>query len=184
MKNITTIISKSGIGVFPTDTLYGVIGSAFSKKAVERIYAVKGRNHTKPFIVLISSLRDLEKCGVDPSLIRANRRILESHWPGKVSIILPVKKTNLKKFAYLHRQKNSLAFRMPKNKKLGALLEKTGPLVAPSANPESLPPAETITKAKKYFGNAVDFYVVGGKKAGKPSTILALKKDGVFETLR
>ena len=62
-KNIK-IIHNGGIGVFPTDTLYGIVGSAFSKTAVERIYKVKGRHKQKPFIILISSINDIKKFGI------------------------------------------------------------------------------------------------------------------------
>ncbi len=172
-KNISTIIKTGGIGVFPTDTIYGIIGSAFSKRAVKRIYSVKGRDENKPFIILISQTSDLKKFAINPTLIRANKRILEKFWPGPVSVILPCPE---KKFEYLHRGTKSLAFRFPakKNKKLLALLAKTGPLVAPSANPQGLPPAETIVQAKRYFADKVDFYVSAGTKKGKPSQVISL----------
>jgi tRNA A37 threonylcarbamoyladenosine synthetase subunit TsaC/SUA5/YrdC len=35
------IINEGAIGVIPTDTLYGLVGSAFNKSAVERIYKVR-----------------------------------------------------------------------------------------------------------------------------------------------
>jgi L-threonylcarbamoyladenylate synthase len=168
------ILKDNGIGVLPTDTLYGIVGSAFSKKAVERIYKVRGRNPKKPCIILISSINDLKKFGISQSLIRANRRIVENVWPGKVSVVFPLPKEAQKKFSYLHRGTKALAFRLPKKKSLIALLKKTGPLVAPSANPEGKKPAETITEAKKYFGDKVDFYLFEGKKTGKPSKIISL----------
>ena len=52
-------IKKGGIGVIPTDTIYGIVGSALARKVVEKIYSVKGRNLQKPFIILISSIEGL-----------------------------------------------------------------------------------------------------------------------------
>ncbi len=164
----------SGIGILPTDTLYGVVGSAFSKKAVERIYKVRRRNPKKPCIILISSISDLQKFGISDAFIHTNGLMLKKVWPGKVSIIFPLPKEVQKKFEYLHRATKALAFRLPKKKSLITLLKKTGPLVAPSANPEGKKPAETIAEAKKYFGNKVDFYISGGKKTGKPSKLVSL----------
>ena len=40
-KEIIKILKNGGIGVIPTDTIYGLVGSAFSKIAVERIYKIK-----------------------------------------------------------------------------------------------------------------------------------------------
>ncbi len=169
MKEETKILKNGGIGVLATDTLYGIVGSALSKKAVQRIYKVKGRDDKKPFIILISSIRDLQKFSV--RITPEQKGFLEREWPGAVSIILPCKP---KKFDYLHRGTESLAFRMPKKKKLTELLKKTGPLVAPSANPQGLTPAATILEAKKYFGETVDFYVPEGTKEGKASKIVSL----------
>ena len=155
--------------IYPTDTIYGILGSALSKKVVERIYTIKGRDENKPFIILISRIEDLKLFGVKIS--SDQQKYLKSVWPGKVSVILPCKS---KKFSYLHRGTNSLALRLPKKKSLRALLEKTGPLVAPSANPQGFVPATTIREAKNYFGNTVDIYVSGGKLQGKSSTLISL----------
>ena len=162
-------IKKSGIGVLSTDTLYGIVGSAFSKSATTRIYEVKGRSDGKPLIILINSISDIKKFGV--TLSKNQEEYLATVWPGPVSVILPC---TLKKYSYLHRGTKSLAFRMPRNKRLLALLKKVGPLVAPSANPQGDKPAHTIAEAKKYFGNNVDFYVAGGRKIGKPSKVVSL----------
>ncbi len=163
--------------MMPTDTIYGLVGSAFSKKAVERIYKVRKRERNKPFIVLISSLNELKKFGV--RLPAAHLEILKKLWPGPVSVILPVCQTSnvqCQKFRYLHRGKNTIAFRLPKARWLRNLLKKTGPLVAPSANIAGRPPSFTIRQAKKYFGNKVNFYLDKGILRGRPSSIVELKR--------
>ena len=176
-KELILALQKSHIAVIPTDTLYGLVGCALSKRAVEKIYLMKGRTPTKPLIILISSLADLSLFGI--TLDTNTKKLLKEVWPGKVTVILSVKG---KKFAYLHRETNTLAFRLPDDAKLRALIRKTGPLVAPSANPEGLSPAETIAEAQKYFGDSV-LYVDGGKKKGKPSTLVRPIGNG-FEILR
>lgn len=80
-------------------------------------------------------------------------------------------------FAYLHRGTQSLAFRLPARQDLIELLKVTGPLVAPSANPEGLAPSQTRAEAGAYFGDTVDFYVEG-PVTGKPSTIIKLTAQG------
>ena len=42
VKLIKLLNSKDGVAIYPTDTLYGIIGSALSKEAVSRIYEIKG----------------------------------------------------------------------------------------------------------------------------------------------
>jgi L-threonylcarbamoyladenylate synthase len=162
-------LKRGGIGVMPTDTIYGLMGSALNKKAVERIYRARRREKNKPFIVLISSLNDLKKFRVKVN--GAHLKILKLLWPGPISVILPCPN---KKFFYLHRGKDTIAFRLPKNKQLREFLKKTGPLVAPSANVAGKPPARTIKEAKKYFGDRIDFYFDKGRRGGDPSSVVAI----------
>lgn len=161
------ILKENGIGVLATDTLYGLVGSAFSPEAVNRIYQIKGRDLTKPFIILIGSLADLKLFKIKPD------RSLTEYWPGKTSIILPC---DDEEFFYLHRGKKSLAFRFPDKPNLVALLKRTGPLVAPSANPEGSKPAGTIEQAKEYFQDSVDLYLDEGELTSLPSTLIAFNK--------
>lgn len=174
------ILKNDGIIVIPTDTLYGVIGSATSKKAVKKIYDLKGRRETKPFIVLINSYEQLKNFGI--KVEKSQAKILEKFWPGKVSVILPCK---IKKWEYVHRGLESIAFRMigKRNKNLFELISIVGPLVAPSANKEGDNPAETILEAERYFGDKIQFYINGGKRHLKPSTLVMLLNDKI-EILR
>jgi L-threonylcarbamoyladenylate synthase len=157
------------IGVLATDTIYGVVARALDEQAVARLYKLKGRTPTKPFIILISDISHVSLFGV--KVDNALEATLKKYWPGPVSIILP---TSRKDLAYLHRGQNSLAFRLPAKKDLTDLIVQTGPLVAPSANPEGLAPAETIAQAKAYFGDSVDFYIDSGRVVGKPSKIIKI----------
>ena len=168
------------IGVIPTDTIYGLVGQALNKKTVERIYAVRKRNPSKPMIVLISHIDNLKLFGVD-----ANEKLkntLSQFWPGEVSIILPIDDSSyLEKLSYLHRGTKTLAFRLPNNKALAKWLDQTGPLVAPSANLEGLPSATTIDEAKNYFGNFVDFYLDGGKIESPSSKLIKIENGKIIE---
>jgi len=185
-KIIISILLSGGIGVFPTDTLYGVVGSALNKKTIERIYKLRKRDLKKPMIILISSFNDLKIFGI--KLNEKQKNILKNLWPGKVSVVLDCP---LKKFDYLHRGMKTLALRLPageagfpKDEKLIKILKKTGPVVAPSANIVGDKPAETHKEAKKYFGDKVDFYVDKGKLKSKPSTLIQLSKNGEIKILR
>lgn len=169
------ILKQGGVGVLATDTLYGLVGSAFSSETVERIYKLKERNPAKPFIVLISSVEDVEKFGI--ALTAKLVEKLKKHWPGTYSILMPV---SGKQFEYIHRGTNQIAFRIPDKKDLLELLKQTGPLVAPSANLESMPPAQTIGEAQNYFSADVDFYVDSGELQNKASTILSFEGDEVI----
>lgn len=172
MNDPITIIKNNGIGVMPTDTIYGIVGQALSQDAVEKIYTVKQRTPSKPFIILISNPSDLAlfDIHITPSI----QASLDLYWPGPVSIIL---ECHNPKFGYLHRGTESLAFRLPNVPELIEFIKQTGPLVAPSANPEGLPPSKDIVEAKAYFGNSVDFYLEGPVNT-KASKIIRITERG------
>lgn len=176
---IIELLKLGKIGVMPTDTIYGIVGSALNPETVETIYALRKRSSGKPFIILISSIIDLQKFGV--KLTKEQKEFLKKNWPNPLSVILPVENKELK---YLHRGKNSLGFRMPKDENLLEMLKQTGPLVAPSANIEGEKPAETIEEAKKYFGDRIGFYIDGGKLKLIPSTVVQLSEGGIPTVLR
>ncbi|MDO8564900.1 MAG: L-threonylcarbamoyladenylate synthase [bacterium] len=167
VKKVATVLKNGGLAVIPTDTILGVVAQARDKKAVARLYRLRQRMPKKPCIILIRDSAQLGSFGVHPT--ERERRFLKSVWPGKVSIVFPAEK----KWAYLHRGTHTLAFRVPRSALLCALLKKTGPLLAPSANPEGLPPAKTAPQARAYFGNKVDGYS-GRSASQEPSTIVSL----------
>lgn len=172
------LLLKEGVAaVMPTDTIYGICGSALNEKTVEKIYRLRKRDLKKPMIVLISGLDDLKILGV--KLSRKDQEILKAIWPAKISVVLECKN---KKFGYLHRETKTLAFRIPQSKFLVKILKIAGPLVAPSANWEGDRPARTISEAKKYFGNKVVYYDAG-KIIGRASTLIKLK-NGKYEIIR
>jgi L-threonylcarbamoyladenylate synthase len=177
-EKIVKILKEGGIGVLPTDTIYGLVGSALNKETVERIYKVRKREKTKPFIVLISNVEDLKIFGIKLKPFQKN--LIKKFWPGPYSLIFDCKS---KKFEYLHRGKRSLAFRVPKPKWLRNLLRKVGPLVAPSANLAGMPYAKTIKEAKKYFNGSVDFYLDSGTINKRPSMIVDVRRRKI-ELLR
>ncbi|MBI2021550.1 threonylcarbamoyl-AMP synthase [Candidatus Daviesbacteria bacterium] len=178
IKDIVKSLKAGGVGVIPTDTIYGIVCSVSNKTAVERIYQLRRRSPNKPSIILISSLEDLNEFNI--VLTDQTKRFLKKVWPNPVSVVLPCLNKELE---YLHRGTNTLAFRIPSNKFLQKLLKLSGPLIAPSANFEGQKPAETIEEAFNYFKENLDFYINGGKIKGQPSTVVEIK-DNQIRVLR
>lgn len=176
VSEISEKIKNGAIGVIPTDTIYGIVGSALIPETVEKIYTLRKRASKKPFIILISSLEDLKI--FDISVSKNVEELLKKIWPGKVSVILDLPRKN--KLNYLHRGTNSLSFRLPDDPYLIELLKKSGPLVAPSANLEGQKESENIIDAKNYFGEDVDFYIDGGEIKSKPSTLIKIENNKII----
>lgn len=158
------LLLGGGVGVLPTDTVYGLVARAADEAATKRLYTLKHREH-KPGTVIAASVEQLVELGVsEPSLRR-----VEGLWPNSLSVIVPTDGD----LEYLHQGLDSLAVRVPGDAAVRRVLEQTGPLVTSSANLPGEPPAVTLAAAERYFGDRVDFYVDGGDLSRRaPSTIV------------
>lgn len=170
------VLSSGGVAVIRTDTLYGLVASADDQLAVERVYAIKDRDPLKSCIILINSPEAAYSHATDLA------HDIDLYHDVPTSFLLDADGAP----EWLLRQNSELAYRVPANADLRALLVRTGPLIAPSANPEGLLPAQSIKEAEAYFGKNVDLYVDGGivPEDTPPSRLLRIHTDGHVERLR
>jgi L-threonylcarbamoyladenylate synthase len=174
---VAGFINRGELVCSPTDTLYGILGSALSPEAVEKVYRVKGRERSKPLIVLFGSLEEAQELGV---LIpeKFGERLREIY-PAPLTVILPLKESS--PFREIFKRDN-LAIRIPDDPFLLKVIELSTPLFAPSANPSGLKPATCCRECEEYFGSLIPL-CVEGEVIGKPSTLVSLLK-GKVEVLR
>lgn len=175
-KKHVDILKNGGVGVIPTDTVYGIACNPFSKDALCKLYKLKGRDENKPPVIIISEISDLIKFRAIVS--KQHFKFIGKYWPGKVTVIFEISK----EFDYLDKGKG-LAVRFPGDKKVVEFLKQTGPLATSSANLQGTPLALNITEARKYFGDNVDFYEDWGDLDSTPSTLVDLR-GGEIKVLR
>jgi tRNA threonylcarbamoyl adenosine modification protein (Sua5/YciO/YrdC/YwlC family) len=170
------ILLDGGVGVLPTDTVYGLATRADHPEGVARLYALKHRER-KPGTTIAATVEQLTKLGVDEKYLRH----VEKWWPNPLSVVVPTGED----LFYLHQGLDSLPMRIPKDDALRIFLEKTGPLATSSANQPGEPESRNLEDAWNYFGDSVDFYVDGGDMSGRaPSTIIRINAAGDIEVLR
>lgn len=172
---LATVLADGGIAVVRTDTIYGIIGRASKRKAVEKIYEIKRRNPSKPAIILIPGSGTIREHSAEIA------RFSTPDQP-PTSVVVPVKDQH----DWLTRGGSTLAYRVVRDDMLKRVIQAVGPVIAPSANPEGMPPARTIEEAKAYFGDTVDLYVDGGEVPGgvQASRIVEIKPDGTVVVIR
>ena len=169
--DLVAVLRANGVGVLPTDTLYGLVARAASPAAVERLYALKHRER-KPGTTIAATAEQLIELGISQAVVGRVAR----YWPAPLSIVLPLDDS----LQYLHQGVGESPFRVVADENLRLLLEQTGPLVTSSANQPGEPPARNIAEAQAYFGDQVDFYVDGGDIGDRePSTIARLGEYGL-----
>lgn len=171
-KRLATLLRKGAVGVMPTDTVYGLVCQAANKNAVNRLYSLKNRE-TKPGTIIAANIEQLVELGFKRRYLKA----VEQYWPGAISVVLPLSFIGSE---YLHQNIGTIAVRIPNVPEVQTLLKQTGPLLTSSANRPGKEPAANIEEAKKYFKEAVDFYVCGSDATGsEPSTIIKIIDDAV-----
>ena len=105
---IAEFLSENKVLTFPTETVYGLGGNAFSKEVTDRIYLIKQRPRNKPFPLLVT-LKWLKKlCLWNDSRIDD---LIEVFWPGPLTLIL---KINPKLPKHLKNTSGTLAVRYEK----------------------------------------------------------------------
>jgi L-threonylcarbamoyladenylate synthase len=170
LNEIAKLLRDGCVVLLPTDTIYGLHAVATNADAVARIAGIKGRDETKPFIVLASSIGQLQELGIaaDPELLE----ILDSIWPAPLTAILPLRTP-----IPASRGAQTLAVRIPDLDWLRELAARSGPLVSTSANRSGEPPATAPESIARELQERLDAVVDGGVRDGEPSAVLDLTGD-------
>ena len=164
---IARTLALAGVVILPTDTIYGLHARAADEAAVSRIAAIKGRDDTKPFIVLASSPEEIRTLGVE--IGERTLTALGSIWPAPLTVILPLSQPNA-----ASRGASTLAIRIPDLDWLRELLGTTGPLVSTSVNRAGEPPLTSPSELARELQESVDGIADCGAIFANPSTILDL----------
>jgi L-threonylcarbamoyladenylate synthase len=134
ISNAAQALIDGHLVAFPTETVYGLGADAINKKAVSRIYSVKGRPLGHPLIVHISSINKLGQWATD--IPDYAIKLAREFWPGPMTLILP--KTDMAK-DFITGGQNNVGLRVPDQPIALALLKRFEELggkgiAAPSAN--------------------------------------------------
>ncbi len=167
LNEIARILREGKVALLPTDTIYGLHALATDAAAVERIADIKGREETKPFVVIAATLEQIEQLGVDtdPHVFES----LGAIWPAPLTVVLPLRAP-----IPASRGASTLAVRIPALDWLRELAFRTGALVSTSANRSGEPPVQTPSALARDLQNRIDAVVDAGPRTGEPSAILDL----------
>ncbi len=177
LKSLSNILINGGVGIFPTDTVYGIGCNAFDDLAIKKLFDYKKRDLSKPINVLISNKKMLDKLVNNISDIE--QKLMDSFWPGALTIVFK-KIPNVSDL--LTAGLDSIGVRMPNNQICLELIDNVGlPLATSSANISNEPPITYINENLiKNFNNKVDFILDFGKiDTILPSTIVRVNDDKI-----
>ena len=112
-------LKNGGVIGLPTETVYGLGGNAYSKKAVKKIFKLKGRPRFNPLIVHYYNIKDLEKDCKTNTLFY---KLYNSLCPGPITFILKLKNES-KISKNVTNNKKTLGVRFPSHRTARKLLK-------------------------------------------------------------
>ncbi len=173
INTVVKSIKEGKIVVFPTDTVYGIGCDPYNKEAVEKVYRIKNRKQGKLFPVLGFSKNELEKIA---NFNEKANKIAEKFWPGRLTLILPLKDEKLKTSMNLE---NKVAVRVPNNSCALAILEQCNLIIGTSANVSGMKSFVDPDECEKNISD-YDVFVDSGKISSKgESTVIEISEDEV-----
>jgi L-threonylcarbamoyladenylate synthase len=167
------VIKGGGVIIFPTETVYGLGCSPFNKKAVKRIFELKGRASKKPLAVIVENFKQVKQ--LTKKISPRAKDLMTRFWPGPLTLIL-YKSNKIPNYVTCGSKK--IGIRMPDHPITLELLKACRmPIVATSANKSGSTPPLTAGKALKQIKD-VDMAIDGGRTSfKKASTVVDATKS-------
>ena len=175
-------LKNGGLLLYPTDTIWGIGCDATNAEAVEKVFALKGRDKSKSMLILLhndnqlaSYVKDIPDVAYE--LIEATDRPMTIIYSGA---------KNLAENALA--EDGSIGIRVVNHPFCQQLLQRfRKPIISTSANLSGQPSATNFDEITDEIKEGVDYVVKYGQQdlsKGKPSIIMKLDPSGKFEFIR
>jgi L-threonylcarbamoyladenylate synthase len=153
-------LRAGGVVAFPTETVYGLGVRAGDGPARRRLAALKGRDRSKPFQLLLADARQALR--IAPDMPESARRLAEAFWPGPLTLVVRDARGRWQGLRVPdHRVPRVIA------RGLG------GALLATSANRSGEAPAARAKEIARVFGGKLGVIIDGGAAgSGRPSSVV------------
>ena len=165
-------LKRGNLASLPTETVYGLAGNAYSKRALRKIYKLKKRPTYNPVIIHYHNKQRAEK---DVILNDNFLKLYKKFCPGPITFILKKnKETKINKLATANLE--TIAIRFPSHKVIRTILKSIKfPLAMPSANVSSNLSPINAYDVHDEFKKKIRIIINGGKsKIGIESTVIDL----------
>jgi L-threonylcarbamoyladenylate synthase len=143
LRPVALAIKNGDLTILPTMTYYGLCADALNPDAVSRVFRAKGRDPSKPLIILVDSFEMLKPLVEEvPPVAR------ELEWRLGARGLTYVLKASGRLPMELTAGTGTVAARLERNEVVQEVLALVGqPITAPSANREGSPPPRTVDAA-------------------------------------
>ncbi len=172
IKQIVDVLKEGGVIIYPTDTCYGIGADIFNKKAIEKIYQIKGLPKTTPFSFVCCDLTDISNYArVSDYAYRVLKRLL----PGPYTFVLEGSRQVPK---MMLTKRRTVGIRVPDHPICLAITKELGcPLISTSASLRDTDIFSDPREMAQIFGKQVDLIVDCGLIYPEPSSVVSLVDD-------
>ncbi len=174
VKRAVETVTSGGVVLYPADTIYGLGCDPFKKRALERIFELKGRCENRGVLLLIPDLAWIER--LTSGVCDQAMEFCQSVWPGPVTVLF---KASYSLPELVLGEGGTVGLRLPDSLFLSNWLDElNGPMVSTSANVSGEDPTGIVEDLRAQFGNKVDLLIDGGDLPhGVPSTVVGFSGE-------
>ena len=168
------ILANGGIIAYPTETFYGLGADVTNEKAIEKIFAVKGRNFKNPISLIIGQVDDTYPLVQDVPEVA--KKLMKAFWPGALTIVfLAADKIS----PLLTAGSGKIGLRVSSHPiAMGIVQKLKRPLTATSANLSGAPECTRASEVAEQIGNKISAIIdLGDTPSTKGSTIIDVTYD-------
>ena len=171
INEVIDLLNHDEVVAFPTETVFG-LGVKFSHlEALEKIYEIKHRSHSKAISLMIYDPKDIEKY----AYVNENAQKLIDHFmPGMITLVLKKKSILSDDFTAGY---DTIGIRIPDDPFVLKLLKEVGPMLVTSANISGQETLLNDQEVYKQFKGKIIMIVKGECKSTLASTVIKVDED-------
>ena len=171
INEVIDLLNHDEVVAFPTETVFG-LGVKFSHlEALEKIYEIKHRSHSKAISLMIYDPKDIEKY----AYVNENAQKLIDHFmPGMITLVLKKKSILSDDFTAGY---DTIGIRIPDDPFVLKLLKEVGPMLVTSANISGQETLLNDQEVYKQFKGKIKMIVKGKCKNTLASTVIRVDED-------
>jgi tRNA threonylcarbamoyl adenosine modification protein (Sua5/YciO/YrdC/YwlC family) len=156
---------------YPTDTVYGLGCDLFSKKGVDRLYAIKGMPRSHPLAFICPDLADIARYAIVEKPVY---RVLRHFLPGPYCFIVEATREVPK---LVQTKRRTVGIRVPQNEVILAVTRALGrPIISTTAQREGGDPFVDPDEIDESF-KGLSMVLDGGAGGMVPTTVIDLTKS-------
>ena len=171
INEVVELLKQDEVVAFPTETVFGLGVKFGNLSALEKIYEIKHRSHSKAISLMIYDPKDIEKY----AYVNENAQKLIDHFmPGMITLVLKKKSILSDDFTAGY---DTIGIRIPDDPFVLKLLKEVGPMLVTSANISGQETLLNDQEVYKQFKGKIKIIVKGKCKNTLASTVIKVDED-------